>query len=167
MKEKSAAANKRRPLVLKMKDGSTKPIYCDDHSENQATFRCLKCGHFFGEACVGGEDGDKTYCIHCKGFYEQDEKRRQAQEKKATAAPSLKKAELTLAAVGIGLSLAFALYVYQNSGAPVNPEVAEIMQVISAEELEEQRELAEADRQLREIDLEIEQMLRDEDDVNE
>ncbi|ATX79359.1 B-box zinc finger [Mariprofundus aestuarium] len=158
MKEKSAAANKRRPLVLKIKDGTTKPIYCDDHPEGRATFRCLKCGHLFCEACVGGEDGDKTYCINCKGFYEQDEKRRQAQEKKAVAAPSLKKAELTLAALGVGVSLALGYYVYENSKDPVinrgGLSVEETEMVQDANRL-----VSETDRLVREGIIESERLL--------
>ncbi|NWF38142.1 hypothetical protein F3F96_03195 [Mariprofundus sp. NF] len=161
MKEKSAAESKRCPLVLKKKDGSTTNIYCDDHLESRSTFKCLKCGHFFCEECVGGEDHDKTYCVSCKSFYVQDEKKRQAQMKKATdAVSSSKKVELTLSALGFSLIIALGYYVYVNSPAPVvqrsnlSPEEAKMVQaanrLVTETGLLVQQEILESKRLLEE-----------------
>ncbi|ATX82252.1 B-box zinc finger [Mariprofundus ferrinatatus] len=160
MSKDNVFAGKRRALVKRVGD-KTEKIYCDDHPANQATFKCVKCGHLFCEECVGGEDEGKAYCVGCKGFYKQEEQKQLQAEKKRSrkASSGAKKAEFILAGLMICLILVLGNYVYQNSESPIAADT----EVFTAEELaEDQQLLNTADRELAELDLEIEAMLQDE-----
>ena len=148
----------RRPLAAKSSDGTIKPLYCDDHSKNKATFRCLKCGHLFCEECVGGVDEGKTYCVGCKGFYVQEEQKAKAKKKKAAAATS-KSVEIALAGIMVALILLLGGYVLINSTPPVPEQLPEMEGLTVAEIQEDARISAEANHEIAELDREIEALL--------
>jgi len=162
MNDKNKPAGKRRPLALKKKDGTRELLYCDDHGQNRATFKCMKCGFLFCEECVGGEIQGKPYCVGCKGFYGRqgvDKQQSVSQKKKTTATSSGKSAEVILAVAAIGLILFLTFYVYQNSEPPHQPMAIEDM--AESDSLAEELTVQDAQKMLDETGKKIARLLNE------
>jgi len=62
--KESVAKQKRQPFTVQNGEHAHN-VYCCRHTDEIATFYCVRCRRPYGEACVGDEKGEQTICVMC------------------------------------------------------------------------------------------------------